>query len=288
MNLRGTLVLFWALASLHSAEAQWNPDTIWLCRDTTAEDLFLKMYLSDTFPDNRGMFAMVDTGDTFAGNYINFDYRFGHPHPGYAGFKIFWDYGVSSYWVSAYDSMMFWHKGPLPGHKVRMIWAQGSAGCGTPINYEYFGEFKPSPVWKRESFAFPSGFVKDGLFELRMLIFNDSGAGSVSDTSPPGNLKVDNLFFHKKTAGVGNAKVSPEARGTPRFFVPKASGMVTLTIFSVQGEQIFKEPVNVTAGKRYGVSRFARKYSNLPVTSIGCVHIVGAGVNIKAALRPPG
>jgi hypothetical protein len=185
------------------------------------------MYLADTFPDNRGMFRMVDTGDAHDGNYVNFDYQFSQnsvdeqgktsggvdtvfhiaPRPGYAGFKFFWDYGSSSFWVSDFDSMILWHKGPLPGHKVMMIWASASAGCGTPICYEYFGEFNSSSIWTRESFPFPltrgnsahnpypnSPFLKDGLYELRMLINNDSTV-STSPTSAVGDLKIDDIYF---------------------------------------------------------------------------------------------
>jgi hypothetical protein len=305
MRLHGIIGVILAVGCLR-ATAQ-KPDTTWLCRDTTPEVMFVKMYTSDTFPDNRGMFSMVDTGDKIDGNYINFDYKFSldsvylkaansdtiypcAPRPGYAGFKIFWDYGVGSFYVDARDSMVFWHKGPLPGHKVKMIWAQGSAGCGTPINYQYFGEYKSSDTWERESFSFPekrnygsapdSAFVTRGLFELRMQIYNDSSTGTVSDTSPQGNLKIDNMFFLKSAAGVRNAKRAPVAVGGPTSFIPTVSGMVTLAIYSLQGDLLFKEPVDVTAGKRYDVSKFARKNSNLPARRIHCVQITGSGVNL--------
>jgi hypothetical protein len=113
-----------------------------------------------------------------------------------------------------------------------------------------------------------------------MLIYNDSTTGTVSDTSPKGCLKIDNIFFLKNSTGVGNPKLAPGAVGGPRSFVPTVSGQVTLAIFSLQGEQLFKEPVGVTAGRKYNVSQFARKYSNLPAAWIQCVRISGAGVNI--------
>jgi hypothetical protein len=209
MKFSRSIGIILALACLQSAVAQ---DTVWACREDTAEYWYTVMSLADTFPDNRGQFLMVDTGDALEGKYVNFDYQFGNPHPGYAGFKIYWDDGVSSFLVEKYDSMILWHKGPLPGHKVRMIWAQGSAGCGTPINYEYFGEFASSTSWTRESFPFPkkrnygaapdSQFVKTGLFELRMQIYNDSIGGDTSSTSTPGNLKIDNMFFYRPPAHI--------------------------------------------------------------------------------------
>jgi hypothetical protein len=292
MKVFKCLGIILALLCLQSVTAVENPDTTWICRDTVPEYDYYKMYLSDTFPDNRDSFKMVDTGDSYNHSpYVNFDYQFGHPHPGYAGFKFFWDKGNAKFFLEAFDSMVLWHKGPLPNHKVKMLWAQGSAGCGTPINYQYFGEFKSSPVWKRESFSFPkkrgetaqfpdSPFVKRGLFELRMLIYNDSITGAPSDTSPRGCLKIDNIFSFKKPTKIIDRKLAPGAVGGPRSFVPTVSGQVTLAVFSLQGEQLFKEPVDVVAGRKYNVSQFARKNSNLPASMIQCVQITGSGLNI--------
>jgi hypothetical protein len=290
MRLWYSMGIILVFACLQSVMSQDNLDTMWLCRDTTGEYMYMKMYLADTFPDNRDSFAMVDTGDAIDGSYINFNYQFGHPNPGYAGFKMYWDNGIVQYWVADYDSMIFWHKGPLPGHKVMMVWAQGSAGCGTPINYELMGEFKSSTVWKRESIPFPekrnygsapdSAFVKNGLFELRMLIYNDSIGGDTSSVSAKGDLKIDNMYFFRKPAGVRNVAHTPQAVAGPRYFSPMVSGKVTLAIYSLQGERLFKGPVDVAAGKKYNVSNFAQKNSNLPAERIQCVQISGAGVNI--------
>jgi hypothetical protein len=244
MKLCRSLGIILALACLQSAVAQTS-DTIWACREDTNETYYRQMFLSDTFPDNRDSFAMVDTGDVLEGKYVNFDYKFtaadsgfyydtvtdtlGNPlivsgyrnHPGYAGFKFYWDHGICQFWVADFDSMILWHKGPLPGHKVRMIWAQGSAGCGTPINYECFGEFASSTSWTRESFPFPkkrnygaapdSQFVKNGLFELRMQIYNDSTI-TTDPTSPPGNLKIDNMFFYRPPAHPPELWQQPESQ----------------------------------------------------------------------------
>ena len=57
----GTILVF---AYLQSAVAQ---DTMWVCRDTGQESMYMHMFLADTFPDNRGQFAMVDTGDEIDG-----------------------------------------------------------------------------------------------------------------------------------------------------------------------------------------------------------------------------
>jgi hypothetical protein len=217
MSKSKCLGIILALACMKAAVAQM-PDSLWMFKDgiPITEKAYFHLYTSDTFPDNRGMFPMVDTGDRYDSMYINFDYQFSQnsvfehgdtnfgradtvfqiaPRPGYAGFKIFWDYGVVTFDARDYDSMYLWHKGPLPGHKVHMIWAHGGL-CGAYITYQDFGWFESSPVWKRESFPFPPGFIKEGLFELRMLIYNDSTI-TTDPTSAPGNLKIDNMCFFK-------------------------------------------------------------------------------------------
>lgn len=308
------LGIIFTLACLHNVMAQADLDTLWMCNDSIVPEspaqLWFNMYLSDTFPDNRGEFKMVDTGNSQDGSkYINFDYQFSNdsviikgknksgvdttfhsaPRPGYAGFKVFWDMGFVKYYAEAHDSMFLWHKGPLPGHKVQIILAK-AGDCGGTINYQVFAEFKSSSVWKRESFPFPakqgagavnpdSAFDKHGIFEMRMLIYNETGN---APTSAKGSLKLDNMAFIKKksSSGVSHAGYVPKSIGDARFFVPTISGKVTLSIFSLQGEQLFKQPVDVVAGKKYDVNQFARKNANLPSGWIDCIRITGQGVNI--------
>jgi hypothetical protein len=279
MKVRLAFGVILAFASLQAVWAQQMPDTLWLFKDviTDTEKYWYEIGLCDTFVINTDCFYPTDTGDKYDSTYINFDYQFGNPHPGYAGFKIFWDRGMVTFNATEFDSMIFMHKGPLPGHKVHMIWAKGE-GCGGPITYQDFGDFQSSTEWKREAIQFPAGFLKTGLFELRMQIYNDGGTDT---TSAPGCLKLDNLgFIRKSTEGVSNAKHAPAVSGTSRYFVPKVSGKVTLAVYSLQGEQLFKGLIDVAAGKRYDVGQFARSNSNLPSQWIHCVQITGSGVNI--------
>lgn len=261
--------------------------------------------------NSRGTITMADTGDKWDGAYINFNYRFNNdsvhlkgknsigvdtifnygPRPGYAGFKIFWDKGYVVFNASSYDSMYFVHKGPPPGYKVHMIWGSGGQ-CHGPILYEDFGEFKSCTTWTKTTVPFPektgnypqnqfpdSPFVKSGIFELRMLIYKDSSNATVP-MNAPGYLKLDDIGFIRAKTGVRNPMQLPKGVGNSRFFVPTASGMVTLGIYSLQGEELFKGLVNVTAGKRYNLSRFTRNNANLPRGMIYCIQISGPGVNI--------
>lgn len=313
MKFSRWLGIIFALACLHNAMAQTDLDTLYMCSENiipeSPNQLWWATYLSDTFPDNRGQFQMVDTGDSQDGSkYVNFDYQFSTdsvvrtgktaggidttykfaPRPGYAGFKFYWDNGYIKYYAEAHDSMFLWHKGPLPGHKVQIILAK-AGDCGGEINYQVFAEFKSSSVWKRECFPFPakqgagavnpdSAFDKHGIFEMRMLIYNETGN---APTSAKGCLKFDNIAFIKKSSsGVRHAGYVPKSIGDARFFVPTVSGKVTLSIYSLQGEQLFKQSIDVVAGKKYDVNQFARKNANLPSGWIDCIQITGPGVNI--------
>ena len=281
-----------ALACLQTVVAQSEPDSLWILRNNIpdTELYYFHCQTCDTPVLNTGCFNLCDTGDLLGSGdtqYINFDYQFTTAHPGYAGFKIFWDNGLVSYDVTNYDTMSFWHKGPLPGHKVHMIWGQGGE-CGGPINYQNFADYKSSTVWKKEVIAFPPGFVRKGIFELRMLIYNDSIGGDTTPTSPKGCLKVDNMCFVKNKNGVRDPKYIRRAISGPNLFVPTASGKATLTIYSLKGERLFKGLVDVAAGKSYIVSQFARNNSKLPAGQIQCVQISGPGVNITAKLHPLG
>ena len=317
-----------ALALVWGVSAQIFPDTMWACKDSFPESevhFYFQNGLCDTFVNNQGCWdgnintagpiTMADTGDNWDKSYINFNYKFSNdsvhlkgkslksgldtnfnygPRPGYAGFKIFWDNGYVAFDTRSYDSLYFVHKGPLPGHKVRMIWGQGGE-CGGPILYEYMGEFKSSATWTKITFPFPalrgnypqnpnpdSPFVKKGIFELRMLIYDDSSV-TTSPTSAPGNLKLDNIgFIRKSSSAVRDPMHASKALGGSRYFAPTASGKVTLGIYSLQGEQLFKGLVDVAAGKRYDIGKFARMNSNLPAQWIQCVQIKGAGVNINS------
>ncbi len=206
MKLSRTLGLILVLACLKVVQAQSLPDTMWIYKNYLPDSLwqYFNIFLCDTntFP-NVGCFDTVDTGKEFDGPYINFNYQFtdtvendtlGSEGPGYAAFKIYWDNGNTKYDATYYDSMVFWHVGPLAGHKVDLVWGQGGA-CGGPINYQYMGSFKSSATWTKTVLPFPRGFIRNGIFQLNVLIHDDSG--TTSRTSAVGCLKLSDMGFIK-------------------------------------------------------------------------------------------
>jgi hypothetical protein len=292
MKLSRMLVLLLSAGSLQIASAQTMPDSMWIFKDSIndTEKYYYDQGLGfcDTPVINTGCFFIsggtdtgavyvTDTGNKFDSNYINFSYQF---TKGYAGFKMFWDVGMTQFDATQYGAMYLVHKGPLPGHKVQMLWVS-STGCGAPKVFQEFGEFKSSTTWKKEIIPFPAGFKKKGLFELRFLVYNDNG--TTSPTSGPGNLKLDNIgFVNRGDAVLPNGKIGATTAADKRFFVPTVSGKVTLTVYSLQGEQLYKGLVDVSAGKQYSVNQFVRSNSKISAELIHCVQITGAGVNISS------
>jgi hypothetical protein len=281
------------------ASAQTNPDTKWLYRgfqpmgtpslpgDSIDPDFeyYYTIGLCDTNVGQLDCFNpaaadTADTGNTYSGQYINFNYQFTH---GFAGFKLFWDNGMTQWDATAYMNMSLVHLGPLPGHKVKMIWGY-SSGCGTPITYQFMGEFNSSTTWKKEVIPFPAGFTQLGNFELRFLVYDDSTV-TTTQTSAPGNLKIDDIAFTMLANGAGihpNGKSKVTAAVDKKFFVPTVTGKVTLAVYSLQGEQLYKGLVDVSAGKKYSVNQFALSNANLAADVVRCVQITGAGLNISS------
>jgi hypothetical protein len=253
MNLNSILIIMLFIASPHLGSAQIMPDSMWAFRDSINQDekYYYDMGFCDTPVINRGCFNPgsdtgavypTDTGDKYDNNYINFSYRFTN---GYAGFKIFWDMGMSQFNATEYSGMYLVHKGPLPGHKVQMLWVS-STGCGAPKVFQIFGEFKSSTTWKKEAIPFPADFKKTGLYELRFLVNNDDG--TTSPTSGPGNLKLDDIAFIKGTMKpAAPTPVSPSNNAAGVSVTPAImwSGSSGTTSYSLQVATVadFSSPV---------------------------------------------
>jgi len=216
MKLAGMLIVLLSTVSLQTASAQTFPNPLWLFRDSLPADsqVYNQIGLCDTSMVNTGCFNPVDTGDAYNGEYINFDYQF---TDGYAGFGIFWDRGIQMWNATEYDSMCLAHKGPLPGHTVKIFWAHTDR---VYVEWQQLGEFKSSSVWKKETLPFPADFNKTGLFKLRMLIYNDNGV--TSPTSVPGNLKIDDIAFIK-------GPIRPKRPATPKLSSPGNFTIITGT-----------------------------------------------------------
>jgi hypothetical protein len=192
------------MLSLPTLFAQTIPDPLWLFRDSIPVDSQsyyqieecrippdsltggnIRMYLGRG--DNGGdCFSPVDTGTTYKGEYLNFNYS---TNQGYAGFKLFWDMGTVTWNAAPYNFMCFAHKGLAPGQTAKIFWSYSER---VYVNWMFLGEFRPSTVWKNDSIQFPPEIVRSSLHELCILIYD-----STVTVSPAGpcNVAVDNISF---------------------------------------------------------------------------------------------
>jgi hypothetical protein len=202
-------------------------DTMWILRDDTVGRNYYDYSVCDTLrafdsaclsdiwmdaqycniPQQFCNEAHCDTGDEHDSTYINFDFHTNSS--GYAGFKIDWDEGSSTWDCVGFDSLILWHKGPNPGQKVT-INIGSSAACGQPTIFHEIGTFEASTVWKREALALPADAQIAGNYEMQVLINTATssttkkncgcGAGTGLAFLPPIWLKAMSLRRKKKRA----------------------------------------------------------------------------------------
>jgi hypothetical protein len=230
----------------------------------------------------------TDTGAAYDGSYINFDYHFSLAdsalyRPGYAGFRMVWDYGNT--WilpedVIGCDSIVFAYKGLLPTHKATVFIAS-SGGCALPVILWKIGTIQPSANWKKASFTLPSKTIVDsiaraGLCEIRFII-NDTVAATV--TSGSGNFKVDNIALVKPHSGVKRNALVPAIAVKRGYFISGTGGVVNFSMYSPKGEVLLTKDISVSSGKVYSVSQFIQTNSSLRASQIRFVRIRGARVD---------
>lgn len=195
-------------------------DPIWLYSDIPDEDkIYSGLQIYDTCR-TQSIFRVIPETDP-AGSYnqteyINFEYQFNTDtikvvdrfdtsvvlysdyRPGYAGFKIDWDNGITTFPLAKYKYLVISHMGPLEGHKViiRFGW---NSGCGSITTFNEIGSFASSATWKRDSIRIPDEIrsitaeeqLARQYYEMQIIINNVSPDGS--PTSAPGVLKIDDI-----------------------------------------------------------------------------------------------
>lgn len=237
MKLCRYVIMLFILSSVSTLFAA-AADPLWLFTDRLGR--FSLPYGKLTIKDTSraiefNQIMSVDTGDNYDSSYINFSYQFSadplvivdewNPtdtivnvvRPGYAGFKLDWDDGVTGYSLGSYKYLVLAHKGPLTGHKVTINFGYNS-GCGTPTFFENVGSFTASAAWKVDSIVIPESIrnisaadkKERNYYEMQVLINNIDASGS--PTSVPSALLVDDIAL----VGVDGASVlmPPQSNGS--------------------------------------------------------------------------
>ncbi len=183
---------FFSIGIAHAAPG----DSIWILNPDTVGREYNSYSVCDTERNATGDTGCLpisethcDTGIIGAPDTQYIDYNYAMQN-GYAGFKIDWDAGGSRYVVVGFDSLVIYHKGPLPGETVTINFG-ASVTCGQPTIFTKLGTFSGSTTWKREAFSLQSLPNDSGLYEMQVLL-NDN-----TNPTASGNFKLANMVFIK-------------------------------------------------------------------------------------------
>jgi hypothetical protein len=227
MKFRINSVVIFVIGLFGSLSAAVSMDPLWIYKDLPPTAmLYGSILVRDT---SRGFefntIYPVDTGDAIDQSYYNFVYQFKSDtfkiydefepttvvyrdyRPGYAGFKIDWDNGITGFSVGRYKYLVMAHKGPLPNHKVTIRFGYNS-GCGTPTVFQTIGSFSASANWKIDSVQIPDSIrnvsketiQERNYYEMQVLINNVDPNGSPS--SEIGVFKFDNIALVDTTSKI--------------------------------------------------------------------------------------
>jgi hypothetical protein len=275
-------------------------DPIWLiCEKHMEELLWMNYTVCDTFRGkDLARIYPTDTGDKYDSIYINFNYQFTadtiiflHPYdsneiylkdyrPGYAGFKIDWDNGVTTFPVAKFSYLVVTHKGPLPDHTVTIRFGYNS-GCGSPTTFNEIGSFSSSTAWKEDWIKIPDSITSipeeqktaRNYYEMQVLITNADPSGS--STSAPGNFKIDNVYLTNETGAVitlsktskfkpyaVNIKTADQRIGLGKKF---SGRLKSIAVYDLQGNLLYKQ---VTRGNVVDLGGLKKVSSEVRVVKV--------------------
>ena len=230
---------------------------------------------------------MTDTGGFTEGTYyFNYYYKFRNY---WAQLPFVWTgwQGYDSATVSPYKYLLIRYKGLLPDHQAKLGFFYGTWGpnVDTMRNVLKLGDgvgvLAASPTeWKTEIIQIPDSVSLPGITGITISIENVPGGGG-GPTSDVGNLKIDQISLLLNPEGPVRHTVSPRMSQSDRFhFIPKTTGKVTLSVYSLRGELLSSRTIGVEANQQYTVRDFALRNSGL-ASQVRMVKIKGLGVNVN-------
>ncbi|MBN1760612.1 MAG: hypothetical protein JW863_19950 [Chitinispirillaceae bacterium] len=239
MNLRRSLGVLFVIISFKLVSGAPSQDPMWLFKDlpNSSDLLYIALDIYDTCRSQSfNKIIPTDTGVNYDGSaYINLDYQFttdtlkiidrydstnvkySDYRPGYAGFKLDWDYGMTAWNLAKYKYLVLSHLGPLPGHKLIINFGYNS-GCGTPTIFHTIGEIAASTTWKRDSILIPDHIRKippqewknQQYYEMQVIINNVDGSLA---SSAPGILKIDDIAIEDTSGTFDNTTEEEASKG---------------------------------------------------------------------------
>jgi hypothetical protein len=256
-----------------------------------SSDFYDDIYLRDTSHklDNKIIDSLyeADAGrsDSYDGSkYINFVYK---DSVGFAEFRVYWDAGATRFLLGQYKNLALAYQGLLPNQIAIVRFAYTFVMCGSPTVYMALDTLKPSTSWTIDTISLSvpdsatntttSTMEQCYYYEMQVLI-NDTGT-TVTPTNEIGTFKLDNMVAFGSNSSIMYKAKTISGNKNSRFFIPRSSGMVTLAAYSMSGELIAKNLINVESGKQYSISKFVNVNSGISKSKIYCVKIKGAGID---------
>jgi hypothetical protein len=159
--------------------------------------------------------------------------------------------------------------------------------CGSPTIYKTLDTLKPATSWTGDTIELSvpdsaintktSAIEQCYYYEMQILI-QDTGS-TVTPTNQIGTFKLDNMVASSSRSNIIYKAKTVSGNKSSKFFIPRSSGMVTLAAYSMSGELIAKNLINVESGKQYSVSKFVNANTGISKSKIYCVKIKGAGID---------
>jgi hypothetical protein len=247
-------------------------------------EIFDELFLRDTSHklDNKIIDSLyeADAGrsNSYDGSkYINFVYK---DSIGFAEFRIYWDAGATRFLLGQYKNLALVYQGLLPNQVAIIRFGYTFAMCGSPTVYMTLDTLKPSTTWEVDTIKLSvPNYTTDTCryYEMQVLI-HDTGT-TVTPTNQIGTFKLDNMVASGFGSGIVYKTKLVSGNKSSNFFMPRSSGMVTLAAYSMSGELVAKNLINVESGKQYSISNFVKTNSGISKTKIYCVKIKGTGID---------
>ncbi|MBN1130418.1 MAG: hypothetical protein JXA71_15605 [Chitinispirillaceae bacterium] len=258
-------------------------DTMWLGPPYEATDSTFGILRDDAYDYTESVMA-----------HFKWPYQF---TKGWAACKLIWEDRDWAWEAYGYDSLVIKYIGPLATHKIDIYFGLAFTRFDSAF-VEYIGSIPANPVsiysseaWKTVTLPLPPAptntpidSMRKYLREVRFIIHNADGETSL--TSPQGYFYLDKVGLVKASgAGTVTRNRMPATVSGRTAFVPASSGRVMLSLFTIDGKELFRKPVEVMAGCRYDITRFATGNAPFLAQQARIVRITGQGLAIQERIH---
>ena len=195
--------------------------------------------------------------------------------------------------MAPYKYLMIVYKGMLPYHQASLNFFYGTWGMDSVTKVDDslknlrgagdgVGTLYASPEWKTVIIKIPDSVSMARITGLTIAIGN--AQGGPGKLSPVGNIKVARVALLLNAALPVKYQANQKNALNNRYVFTPTGGKVSITAFSLKGEELFCKDVDVRAGTRYSIRQFVRNTMGLSASQVRMVKIQGQGVNLTTRI----